>query len=1513
MSKTHATYIKLIKKLLCLIVSFCLFAENVNAQNEKIQRALEKVKSETNSQFLLKQAEELKKEENRKKQEALKKAKEMAWPIKKTLPDGSIIEIMYLDDFGMPVYYSTNSLNAAKTTSTTALWPGDSLNLNLTGNVMLVGVWDAGATRLSHQEFGGRVTQVDGAVTLNDHATHVAGIVGSAGVVPHAKGMAYEVNINAYDWNNDGSEMSTAAANGLLISNHSYSPRAGWVFGFDEPENYWFGIPAIHPTLDYKFGQYDSRTRSWDLIANNAPYYLIVKSAGNNRDENYVGSPGHYVRETLGSNWTWSTDYREPDGNYDCIVTTGNAKNILTVGAVNDIINGYSTPASVVMSTFSGWGPTDDGRIKPDICGNGVGVYSTLSTSNTSYGSMSGTSMSAPNVTGSLILLQEHYLNLNSSLMKASTLKALAIHTASEAGPAEGPDYMFGWGLLNTKKAAELISADTSSKKILERTLYNNETDTFKVFSSGNEPLTVTIVWNDPAAATQGNTINDSTARLVNDLDLRIYDSTANVYYPYILDPANPNSAASKNDNFRDNVEKIYISNPNAGEYEIVVSHKNSLAAASQEFSIIISGAIIDSSHLQPPHPFITTWKTDNPGTSGINQITIPTTGTGYNYYIYWEDVNNSNINGTLGNQTGNTTITFPAVGAYKVEISGDFPRINFYNTFNNPAGDRLKIISIEQWGDIDWTSMGGAFWDCSNLDVTATDNLRLPPNCASMFSGCTSLTGNSSFNYWNTQNVTNMGGMFSGASSFNQDIGSWNTQNVTSMSRMFSHASSFNQDIVNWNTQNVTIMFEMFSGASSFNQNIGAWNTQNVTNMGGMFGNSYSFTGNDASPFNQDIGNWNTENVTNMANMFFGASSFNQNIGAWNTQNVTNMGGMFAFSGLSVCNLDSTLVQWSQKNQKLNINLGILGLRYGSAGSTAISSLVAQYNWNVSGGNLIPYLDAVIVTDLTSCSPVDGTVGISFPNFKSDSTYYISWSGATNGNDTVSNQINLSGLNAGQHEFYISDDGICKVYSDTFTIVTSLATPYISQSHVVDIENCTTDLGSISISPESNNGISEVVWSKNNQIISSNTNLDSLVTGGNYIVNITDSSGCQYQELFFVDAPPAVVIDNVLLNDISCYGLNDGSIQSNASGGTGQLAFSWLTANQIISDSTFINNLDTGLYQLIVTDSLGCMGSANYLISEPEEIVITNTSIIPTSCFGINDGTITVNAIGGTGSLNLTCFDSLNNAVNNTTLYAGEYILLISDDKNCQKTDTFHISEPNEISIDNIVINDISCFGENDGSIELQLSGGTGSLNTSWTDTQNNVTDSFELASGNYYLLITDANNCQKADTFQITEPDEIIINGTINDNNISTMVVGGITPYSYEWTGPNNFTSNADNLSNLANGDYTLVVTDANGCEQSVNFNIDFDTNAPFHLNNQNIRLYPNPTKNFINIDLDQNIGRVNISITDLYGKTVFNQDYENMPHEKINLENLANGIYTLRITDTEFNNFNYKIIKN
>lgn len=551
------------------------------AQHES---AYQKLRTVTNQQALLDIAEQEEAAYEKNKAAALTKAKALGWPIREELSDGRIIELQGLDQFGAPIYYTTYNLDAARSTQTDDLWTGGNLGLSLHGQGLFIAAWDGGATRLSHQEFGGRALQMDAATSNSSHATHVGGTIVASGVDYSAKGMAPEATLHAYAWGNDNAEMATAAANGLLISNHSYGTIAGW---HNTSSGWrWYGNTNISTEEDSDFGYYNSKARTWDNIAFNAPYYLIVKSAGNDRGDSHGGSHEAWN----GSGWINSSDVRPADGGtlgYDCISTYGNSKNILTVGATEDVMN-HLNSNSVNISSFSGWGPTDDGRIKPDIVGNGVSVYSCDSGSDIDYSNKSGTSMSGPNVAGSLLLFQEHYSNLNGQFMRSATLKALALHTAFDAG-RPGPDYVFGWGLLNAREAVELITEASSS--IVEENLPQGATHTQSFYNDGSRPIRLTIAWTDPAINPVGsNVLDNPSPRLVNDLDIRLIDEQGQVFEPYVLNPAQPNATASTGDNVLDNVEQIYLAMPTAGRYTVQVSHKSSLVNNEQNFSLILEG-----------------------------------------------------------------------------------------------------------------------------------------------------------------------------------------------------------------------------------------------------------------------------------------------------------------------------------------------------------------------------------------------------------------------------------------------------------------------------------------------------------------------------------------------------------------------------------------------------------------------------------------------------------------------------------------------------------------------------------------------------------------------------------------------------------------------------------------------------------------------------------------------------------------------------------------------------------
>jgi hypothetical protein len=295
--------------------------------------------------------------------------------------NGRLIEFDGFGDNGYPEFKTTcSNIGLAATVNTNHVWPGGVLGLNLTGNGSnKLGMWDGGGVRITHREFLGRLLIMDTSTNLLAHANNVAGVLMASGINPSAKGIAFQSNLKVWNFTNDGAEMALAGGN-LLLSNHSYALLAGWYFsgGFQ----YWFGDTTLNATKDWKFGFYDSSTLTWDSISWIYPEYLIVKAAGNSRGNSVPNGTPHYVWN--GSTWVLTTTSRDTVGPYDCIVTYGTAKNILTVGAVDILPNGFvSTPINTM--SYSSWGPTDDGRIKPDICAAGVNLNSSSSVSAATY------------------------------------------------------------------------------------------------------------------------------------------------------------------------------------------------------------------------------------------------------------------------------------------------------------------------------------------------------------------------------------------------------------------------------------------------------------------------------------------------------------------------------------------------------------------------------------------------------------------------------------------------------------------------------------------------------------------------------------------------------------------------------------------------------------------------------------------------------------------------------------------------------------------------------------------------------------------------------------------------------------------------------------------------------------------------------------------------------------------------------------------------------------------------
>ena len=411
---------------------------------------------------------------------------------------------------------------------------------------------------------------------------------------------------------------------------------------------------------------------------------------------------------------------------------------------------------------------------------------------------------------------------------------------------------------------------------------------------------------------------------------------------------------------------------------------------------------------------FITTWETTSPDES----ITIPTTGSGYNYSIDWGD-------GTIeNNKTNNATHQYDTPKQYQIKIWGDFPRIYF----SNLAADKDKILSIDQWGTIKWTSMQNAFFGCSKLtiaDGAGAPDLSKVTVLNNMFADSgINTTGN--LNSWDVSNVRSFYRMFISCPNFNQPLDQWDVSNADSLRGIFHHAINFNQDITSWNVGKCRNFSEMFLTADDrthlFNQDISGWNvgefvtdTQNIE-MYRMFKN--------AKNFDADLSGWDVSRVTSFFEMFYNTLSFDYNLGNWDISNASDMGKMFQGVTLSKENYDNTLIGWATLSPSETAIPSDLTFDGGNStycfGVTAKELLTSDtYKWNITDQGTTCNSADFFNTTWQTTSPNES---ITIPTIEGGYNYDVDWGDGTTGGTYTGNAIHEYAT-AGIYEVRITGD----------------------------------------------------------------------------------------------------------------------------------------------------------------------------------------------------------------------------------------------------------------------------------------------------------------------------------------------------------------------------------------------------------------------------------------------------------------------------------------------------------
>lgn len=438
----------------------------------------------------------------------------------------------------------------------------------------------------------------------------------------------------------------------------------------------------------------------------------------------------------------------------------------------------------------------------------------------------------------------------------------------------------------------------------------------------------------------------------------------------------------------------------------------------------------------------------------------------------------------------------------------------------------------------------------------------------------------------------------------------------------------------------------------------------------------------------------------------------------------------------------------------------------------------------------------------------------------------------------TTQNSSLFDNLFANSYQVIAIDSNSC---ADTVDVViTEEAEILVAIDNITGVLCNTVNTGSIEITPSGGVGGFTTYWEDQNGIIYNSEDIFN-ISDGFYDYYVTDGNLCEVSDQILVEQINSVDMDTTSLVNVDCYQFATGEISITPTGGLAPFDFSWTGPNGFTSTSNTITNLEAGNYTLTLSDFENCYKIYPIDITEGDELFISIDDTLDAKCTYSADGELTVSHNGGTGNTMAIVLDALNNQVSNldftNTLTAGNYTVFAQDDLGCvSPTLPFTIGSPTDISITTLDIDNAECFGGDEGKIQLIISGGTlPYVGYNWTgpngfsSTQSNI---YSLFAGTYTVSVTDFNNCIKQETYNIFEPNDININAADiefvkckgdNSGSIDLNVIGGTPPYdNFSWTGPDGFISSDLNISDLYEGEYSILLEDDNGCEKTNTFNV-------------------------------------------------------------------------------------------